>query len=72
MQVDLWWGWIDPIFRFWLRTHYPWIRLLYCPGCCTPVGQPMDRGVFALLKGLLRAGYSRWAMYVLPGFEVWT
>ena len=55
MQVDLWWGWIDPIFRLWLRTNYPWISLLYCPGRCTPVGQPMDRGVFALLKGLLCA-----------------
>ena len=38
-----------------VRRAYPWIRLLFCPGSCTPVGQPMDAGAFAKLKVLLRA-----------------
>ena len=27
-----------------VRRAYPWIHLLFCPGSCTPVGQPMDAG----------------------------
>jgi hypothetical protein len=25
--------------------------LLYVPACCTPVGQPNDAGIIAILKG---------------------
>ena len=60
--VDIWWGWIDPKFKAWLASTYPWIKLLFVPGSCTPVAQPMDAGIIAKIKGKLRKYYGKWAM----------
>ena len=59
--VDCWWGWLCADFRNYVKQSYPYIRLLYVPACCTPVAQPMDAGVIAKRKGLLRTKYGRWA-----------
>ena len=59
--VDVWWGWLNAEFRLFIKTYYPWIRLVYCPACCTPIGQPMDAGIIAMIKAFLRACYSNWA-----------
>ena len=60
--VDCWWGWIDAGFKSWLATTYPWIRLLFVPASCTPVAQPMDAGIIAKMKGLLRRYYGAWVV----------
>jgi hypothetical protein len=52
--LDLWWGWIDPDFRDWIKAEYPWLHLLYIPGSCTPWIQPCDRGFIALIKAYMR------------------
>ena len=59
--VDVWWGWLDIAFRSWLKSEYPWIHLVYVPAACTPVGQPMDAGIIAKIKGWVRKLYGRWA-----------
>jgi hypothetical protein len=58
--VDVWYGWLDAGFKTWLSATYSWIRLLFVPARCTPVAQPMDRGVFAKIKGILRRLYGSW------------
>eukprot|EP00967_Tisochrysis_lutea_P030128 scaffold35316_cov26-Tisochrysis_lutea.AAC.1 len=58
------WGWLDKRLAAWVKTTYPWIRFLYVPAACTPVAQPMDAGIIAKMKGLLRAKYSHWACRV--------
>ena len=60
--VDVWYGWLDAGFKTWLSATYPWIRLLFVPARCTPVAQPMDRGVFAKIKGILRHLYGSWVV----------
>ena len=40
----------------------PWIRLIYVPAGCTPVAQPMDAGIIAKLKALLRKRYQAWVI----------
>ena len=40
----------------------PWLRLIYVPACCTPVAQPMDAGIIAILKGHLRKLYGKWVV----------
>jgi hypothetical protein len=52
--LDLWWGWISPVFKAYVRQHYPWIHLVYVPGRCTPWAQPADRGFITRIKALLR------------------
>jgi len=59
--VDCWWGWLDASFRGFVKQNYPWIRLLFVPAGCTPVAQPMDAGIIATVKAILRALYGRWA-----------
>jgi len=56
--VDCWWGWLDASFRDFVKQSYPWIRLLFVPAGCTPVAQPMDAGIIAKVKGILRAFYG--------------
>mmetsp|Transcript_24697 Transcript_24697/g.53271 ORF Transcript_24697/g.53271 Transcript_24697/m.53271 type:complete len:211 (+) Transcript_24697:158-790(+) len=53
-------GWML-IFANYVEANYPYIRLLYVPAACTPVAQPMDAGIIAKRKGLLRALFGRWA-----------
>ena len=60
--IDCWWGWLDAEFRSWLRKEHNWLRLIFVPGACTPVAQPMDAGVIAKIKGKLRGLYSKWVM----------
>ena len=50
--LDLWWGWISPVFKAYVRQHYPWVHLVYVPGRCTPWAQPADRGFITRLKAL--------------------
>jgi hypothetical protein len=52
--LDLWWGWISPVFKAYVREHYPWIHLVYVPGRCTPWAQPADRGLITRLKAYMR------------------
>ena len=59
--IDVWQGWCFMGFPAWMRQQYPWIKLVYVPPRCTPIAQPMDRGIIAKLKGFLRARYSKWA-----------
>ena len=59
--VDCWWGWLDASFRDFVKRTYPWIRLLFVPAGCTPVAQPMDAGIIAKVKAMLRKMYGRWA-----------
>jgi hypothetical protein len=61
LVFDVWWGWTDAAFRAWLKENYPWIKTGYVPAACTPVGQPMDAGIIAKIKGFLRGCYGRWA-----------
>ena len=65
------WGWLEgkgaktrPPAKFvsWLRENYPWIRLNYVPAGCTPKAQPMDAGIIAKIKGVLRKYYGKWAV----------
>ena len=51
LLVDCWWGWLDREFRDWLKQEHPYVLLLYVPASCTPVAQPNDSGVIAILKG---------------------
>ena len=51
LLVDCWWGWLDTGFRKWLKKEHPYVLLLFVPACCTPVGQPNDAGIKAILKG---------------------
>ena len=60
--IDCWWGWLDAAFREWLAAEYPWIRLLFVPAACTPVAQPMDAGIIAKIKAILRRSYGRWVV----------
>ena len=60
--VDCWYGWIDEGFKNFLKTKYPWIRLLFVPASCTPVAQPMDAGIIAKIKGKLRKLYGAWVV----------
>jgi hypothetical protein len=59
--LDCWWGWLDKGFLAFIKEKYPWIRVLFVPAACTPVAQPMDAGIIAKIKGLLRRFYGRWA-----------
>ena len=47
----------------WLNATYPFIRLVYVPPKCTPVGQPMDAGIIAKHKGKGRKHYGKWATH---------
>ena len=60
--IDVWWGWLNADLREWIRREYKWIKLIFVPASCTPVAQPMDRGVIAMIKGYLRKRYSTWAV----------
>ena len=60
--VDCWWGWLDAELKQWMRTKYPWLRLLFVPAACTPVAQPMDAGIIAKIKGKLRTLYGKWVV----------
>ena len=60
--LDCWWGWLDAGFRSWVKTKYPWIHLIFVPAGCTPVAQPMDSGIIAKVKAILRRHYGRWVM----------
>ena len=60
--VDCWWGWLDAGFRNYVKSNYPWIRLIFVPARCTPKAQPMDGGVIAKIKAILRKSYSKWAV----------
>jgi hypothetical protein len=51
LLVDCWWGWLDAEFREWLKREHPYVLILFVPACCTPVGQPNDAGIIAILKG---------------------
>mmetsp|Transcript_15844 Transcript_15844/g.42788 ORF Transcript_15844/g.42788 Transcript_15844/m.42788 type:complete len:212 (-) Transcript_15844:698-1333(-) len=51
LLVDCWWGWRDEGFRQFIRLRFPYIQLLFVPARCTPVAQPNDCGVIAILKG---------------------
>ncbi len=51
LLVDCWWGWLDQDFRKWLHDKYPWILEVFVPARCTPVAQPDDAGIIAMLKG---------------------
>ena len=62
--LDCWWGWLDANFRAWLAAEYPWIRLLFVPAACTPVAQPMDAGIIAKIKGILRRLYGAWVVMI--------
>ena len=43
-----------------VKQKYPWTRLIFVPAGCTPVAQPMDRGVIAKLKAIVRRMYNSW------------
>ena len=58
LLVDCWWGWLDAEFREWLKKEYPYVLLLFVPACCTPVGQPNDAGIIAILKGDTQVEHS--------------
>mmetsp|Transcript_8263 Transcript_8263/g.16475 ORF Transcript_8263/g.16475 Transcript_8263/m.16475 type:complete len:361 (-) Transcript_8263:30-1112(-) len=58
--MDCWWGWLDQGFRRHVKENYTWLRMLFVPGACTPKGQPMDAGVVAMVKGVLRQKYGDW------------
>jgi hypothetical protein len=58
--VDCWYGWIDEGFRAWVRENYDWIRLVYVPAACTPKAQPMDAGIIAKIKAIMRKFYGTW------------
>ena len=65
-MVDCWWGWLDQKFLDWVKVNFPYIRVVFVPACCTPVAlravaQPMDAGIIAIIKGILRRLYGRWA-----------
>lgn len=60
LVLDVWWGWIDDHFRAAVKA-YSWLRLVFVPGSCTPVGQPLDAGIIAIIKSLLRELYGTWA-----------
>ena len=45
-----------------VQARFGTLRLLFVPARCTPVAQPMDRGVFAKIKGILRRLYSSWVV----------
>lgn len=62
LLLDMWWGWIDPKFKKFVLDEHPWIKLVYVPAACTPVGQPMDAGIIAMIKGLLRKYYGSWVV----------
>ena len=52
--LDCWWGWTSPLFKAYVRAHYPWVHLVYVPGRCTPWAQPADRGYITRIKAFLR------------------
>lgn len=58
--LDTWWGWYHIV--PWVKQKYPWIRLIFVPAGCTPVAQPMDRGVIAKLKAIVRRMYNSWVI----------
>ena len=58
--IDTWWGWLNIV--PWVKQKYPWIRLIFVPASCTPVAQPMDRGVIAKLKAIVRRMYNSWVI----------
>ena len=60
-------GWLDADFRAWVRRSYSWIRLIFVPASCTPVGQPMDAGIIAKAKGVLRRFYGAWVIKLVQG-----
>jgi hypothetical protein len=61
MIADTWYGWQDKGFRHLVKKDFPWLKLVYVPGRCTPVGQPMDAGIIAMRKGDLRREFGGWA-----------
>ena len=61
--IDCWYGWLEII--PWIKVKYPWIRVIVVPASCTPVAQPMDRGIIAKLKALLRKIYNKWVIWLV-------
>ena len=59
MIFDCWWGWLDESFRWFIKDNYPWILFLYVPAACTSIGQPMDAGIIAKVKGKMRSLFSK-------------
>ncbi len=72
LVIDCWFGWISEDFTSWLQQHYPWIRRLYVPACCTPVAQPADCGLIAKLKAQLREQFADWLVQLAGDAEVKT
>ena len=54
LVADTWYGWQDKGVRQFIKGQFPWLRMVYVAGRCTPVGQPMDAAIIAMLKGELR------------------
>jgi len=51
---------LSPEFRSHAREKYPWLKLAYVPPDVTPAAQPVDLGVAAQYKALLRRSYGLW------------
>lgn len=60
--LDVWWGWLDPVFLNHVHAHYPWLKFCYVPASCTPIGQPMDGGPIAKVKVVLRQMINSWVL----------
>jgi hypothetical protein len=56
--VDCWWGWLHQEFRDFLKKQYPTIKLVYVPPNTTPICQPIDLGIAARYKAILRRYYG--------------
>lgn len=54
LLLDCWWGWLDRTFVDYVKKNYPWIKLVYVPPNCTPIGQPQDGGTISKVKSVLR------------------
>lgn len=52
--IDVWSVHRSKEFRTWMKTHYPWIIILYVPGGCTGLAQPCDVGIQRPFKHAMR------------------
>ena len=77
LLVDMWYGWCKQDkdkkytrFPEYVKTHYPWLKLLFVPAACTDMVQPADRGMISWLKARMRHYYSEHFMkFVLAGLR---
>ena len=65
LVVDMWYGWCKQDknkkytkFQDYVYKHYPWLKLVYVPGACTDLVQPVDRGMVAYMKAKMRQHYT--------------